>query len=170
MATQNGNIGDPMAMVSRMWSNMGFGLPGLVVPTFDSEELDKRIADLKAVEGWLSMNLSMLQMTIRNLEMQNATIKAVRSMGEMASSAASNAAQAMGEGNQAMVDALKGEEATAAESTETPGAEGQHWPWDIMQQVQEYMQRHAQELAAAAPEAKTGKTTTGKKRGKDAAG
>jgi capsular polysaccharide biosynthesis protein len=34
-----------------MWGNMGFGLPGMVTPTFDLEELDKRIKDLKAVEG-----------------------------------------------------------------------------------------------------------------------
>ena len=33
-------------------------------------KLDKHITDLKAVEGWLRMNLSMLQMTIQSLEMQ----------------------------------------------------------------------------------------------------
>ena len=33
-----------------------------VTPTLDVEELDKRITDMKAVEGWLKMNLNMLQM------------------------------------------------------------------------------------------------------------
>ena len=72
MSQQNGS--DPLAVVRKMWSSMGFSLPGMVVPTFDADELEKRITDLKAVEGWLSMNLSMLQMTIQSLEMQTTTI------------------------------------------------------------------------------------------------
>jgi hypothetical protein len=71
-----------------MWGNMGFTLPGMVTPTFDVEELDKRIKDMKAVEGWLRMNLSMLQMTIQGLEMQRTTVGAVKAMGQMASDAA----------------------------------------------------------------------------------
>ncbi|HOI51181.1 MAG TPA: hypothetical protein PLN02_02295, partial [Azonexus sp.] len=65
---------DPLNFMRNLWSNMGFGLPGMVTPTFDLEELDKRIKDLKAVEGWLRMNLSMLQMTIQGLEMQRSTV------------------------------------------------------------------------------------------------
>ena len=57
----------------------------MVTPTFDTDELEKRIHDLKAVEGWLRMNLSMLQMTIQGLEMQCSTLSAVRAMGQMAS-------------------------------------------------------------------------------------
>jgi hypothetical protein len=71
-----------------MWGNMGFSLPGMVTPTFDVDELDKRIKDMKAVEGWLRMNLSMLQMTIQGLEMQRTTVSAVQTMGKMASDAA----------------------------------------------------------------------------------
>lgn len=158
------NMNDPMAMITKLWGNMGFGLPGIVVPTFDSDELEKRIADLKAVEGWLSMNLSMLQMTIRSLEMQKSTINAVRSMGEMASSAANNAAQAMGESNQAMVEALKGEARNIPAGEPVAGAENEQlWPWGIMQQVQEYMQRHAAELAAATATDGAGQEKTAKK-------
>ncbi len=39
---------------------------------------------MKAVEGWLRMNLSMLQMTIQGLEMQRTTVSAVQTMGKMA--------------------------------------------------------------------------------------
>ena len=53
---------DPLEFMKGMWGNMGFSLPGMVTPTFDVDELEKRIHDLKAVEGWLRMNLSMLQM------------------------------------------------------------------------------------------------------------
>jgi hypothetical protein len=58
---------------------MGFAMPGMVTPTFDTGELDKRIADLKAVEGWLQMNLGMLQATIQGLEMQRSTLTAMQS-------------------------------------------------------------------------------------------
>lgn len=74
------NAQDPLDFVRGMWSNMGFTLPGMVTPTIDVEELDKRITDMKAVEGWLKMNLNMLQMTIQGLEMQRATIAAVKAM------------------------------------------------------------------------------------------
>ena len=53
-------VHDPLNFMRSMWGNMGFSLPGMVTPTFDVDELDKRIKDMKAVEGWLRMNLSML--------------------------------------------------------------------------------------------------------------
>jgi hypothetical protein len=65
-----------------MWGNMGFGLPGMVTPTLDVNELDQRIKDLKAVEGWLKMNLGMLQMTIQGLEVQRATLAAMQAMSK----------------------------------------------------------------------------------------
>ena len=71
-----------MDFMRQMWGNMGFGLPGMVTPTLDVDELAKRIADLKAVEGWLKMNLSMLQVTIQGLEMQGSALSAVRAMSQ----------------------------------------------------------------------------------------
>ncbi|MDB5816219.1 MAG: hypothetical protein JWM03_1882 [Rhodocyclales bacterium] len=71
-----------MDFMRQMWSNMGFGLPGMVTPTLDVDEIAKRITDLKAVEGWLKMNLSMLQMTIQGLEVQSAALSAVRAMSQ----------------------------------------------------------------------------------------
>jgi hypothetical protein len=71
-----------MDFMRQMWSNMGFGLPGMVTPTLDVDEISKRITDLKAVEGWLKMNLSMLQMTIQGLEVQGAALSAVRAMSQ----------------------------------------------------------------------------------------
>ena len=64
------------------WNQIGFSLPGMVTPTLDINELDKRITDLKAVEGWLKMNLNMLQMTTQGLEMQRAALAAVKAMSE----------------------------------------------------------------------------------------
>lgn len=80
--TENPN---PMEFFKSLWGNMGIPLPGMVTPTVDTDELGRRITDLKAVEGWLKSNLSMLQMTIQGLEMQRATLMAFQAMGQQAS-------------------------------------------------------------------------------------
>jgi hypothetical protein len=46
-----------------------------------TEDLDKRIADLKAVESWLNMNVTMLRGTIQTMEVQRATLSTLKSMG-----------------------------------------------------------------------------------------
>ncbi len=84
--SENRNAQDPLEFVRGMWSSMGFSLPGMVTPTLDVDELDKRIADMKAVEGWLKMNLNMLQMSTQGLEMQRAALAAVSAMSQHAQS------------------------------------------------------------------------------------
>ena len=75
----NDSKNDPMSLARKMWGSMGFSsLPDMMTPTFDADEIDKKVKDLKAVESWLKMNLSMLQMTIQGLEMQSLTLNAVR--------------------------------------------------------------------------------------------
>ena len=82
--SQDQNAQDPLEFVRGMWSQMGFSLPGMVTPTLDVDELDKRIKDMRAVEGWLKMNLNMLQMSIQGLEMQRAALAAVKAMSQQA--------------------------------------------------------------------------------------
>ena len=45
----------------------------------DPDELEKKIADLRAVENWLKLNLSMLSSTIQGMEVQLATIVTLKS-------------------------------------------------------------------------------------------
>ena len=78
------NEQDPLDFIKNMWGNMGFTLPGMVTPTLDTDELNKRITDLKAVEGWLKTNLGLLQMTIHGLEMQSTTLAAMQAFGQAA--------------------------------------------------------------------------------------
>jgi hypothetical protein len=78
MADHQSGYTDPQDFFKSLWSSMSIPLPGMVTPTLDPDELGKRIADLKAVEGWLKMNLNMLQMTIQGLEMQRFTINAMQ--------------------------------------------------------------------------------------------
>jgi hypothetical protein len=76
--------GDPFEFLKKMWGPMGQSLPGMVTPTLDVNEIEKRINELKSVETWLSMNLNMLKMTIQGLEMQKATLSAFQAMGAAA--------------------------------------------------------------------------------------
>ncbi len=141
---------DPLAFVRSMWSGMGISLPGMVTPTFDVDELDKRIKDMKAVEGWLRMNLSMLQMTIQGLEMQRTTLGAVQAMGQIASDTA-KAMNPEAAGAPVAVDPEKNAFSDAA-----------LWPWQMMQQMRDQMQQAAQAAVQAAnaeaPAAKPGNT------------
>ena len=50
--------------------------------SFDPAEVEKKINEFKAVEGWLSMQLSMLQMTIKTMEMQKASLDALHAQAK----------------------------------------------------------------------------------------
>ena len=62
MSTEN-TAQDPMEFMRSMWSKMGFSLPGMVTPTLDVDELDKRIAD---IEKNLPKVLPLYQAATRN--------------------------------------------------------------------------------------------------------
>jgi hypothetical protein len=144
MSFEQSNPNDPLAFMRNLWGNMGFSLPGMVAPTFDLEELDKRVKDLKAVEGWLRMNLSMLQMTIQGLEMQRSTVSTVQTMGKMAS----DAAKTMGESH--AHEAPAAQPAPAVDAAPGAMSDAAMWPWQMMQQMREQMEQHAANAAAAA--------------------
>ena len=108
------NNNDPLEFIKGMWSSMGVNLPGMVTPTLDVDELEKRITDMKAVEGWLKMNLNMLSMSIQGLEMQRATLSAVKAMSQSASGAESE---------------------TKANPFAAAAMNPALWPWNMMQQA-----------------------------------
>ena len=84
---------DPFEMFRRLWGPLGIPLPGMTMPTLDPGEIEKRIAELRAVEGWLSMNLNMLRMAIQGLEVQKAALEAMRATAQVGIDAASAGAQ-----------------------------------------------------------------------------
>lgn len=92
-------VGDSLELMKKMWGFAGLpGIPGLpsagnlasmaarvpqhlpnmFAPTLDVNELEKRIADLRAVEQWLELNASILRTTIQSLEVQRATIATLK--------------------------------------------------------------------------------------------
>jgi hypothetical protein len=69
---------DPFEMFRRLWGPLGVPIPGMAMPTLDPQEVEKRIADLKSVEGWLTMNLNMVKLSIQGLEVQKAALQAMQ--------------------------------------------------------------------------------------------
>jgi len=64
---------------------------GSAFPGLDVDELEKRIKDLKSVENWLNLNLNILKSTIQGLEVQYATMMALKSFGDAVSAAGASA-------------------------------------------------------------------------------
>jgi hypothetical protein len=64
---------------------------GAAFPGMDVEELEKRIKDLKSVENWLNLNLNILKSTIQGLEVQHATMMALKSFGDAVAAAGASA-------------------------------------------------------------------------------
>jgi hypothetical protein len=65
---------DFMAFRQQMWNPMSFPVPGMFMPTANVEDIEKKIAELKGVETWLTMNIGFIQMTVKTLEMQKAAL------------------------------------------------------------------------------------------------
>jgi hypothetical protein len=83
---------DTLDFVKNLWGSMnipGVGMPGMAASSLSTDELDKKIADLKAVESWLNLNIGMLRGTIQALEVQRGTVATLKAMSE-------SMAQAMG--------------------------------------------------------------------------
>lgn len=81
---------DWFEFMQKMWNPMSFPLPGMVTPTVNVEEIEKKINELKTVETWLTMNTGFVQMTIKTLEMQKAALESLHAAGEAASKAATS--------------------------------------------------------------------------------
>lgn len=73
---------DIFEFMRKMWNPLNFPIPGMLTPTVDVAEIEKKIVELKAVENWLTMNLGFLQMTIRTLELQKTALETLQSAGK----------------------------------------------------------------------------------------
>lgn len=100
---------DPFEMFRRLWGPLGLPVPGMAMPTLDPQEVEKRIADLRSVESWLSMNLNMVRFSIQGLELQKSALNAMHAGRQ-------GAAAAPAEGEQAAANPML-------------------WPWAMMQQA-----------------------------------
>ena len=97
---------DPFEMFRRLWGPLGLPVPGMAMPTLDPQEGEKRIAGLRSVEGWLTLNRNMVRFSIQGLELQKSALNAMH--------------------GGAQAPAAGGEQA---------GANAMLWPWAMMQQA-----------------------------------
>ena len=92
---------DAMEFMQKMWNPLGVTMPGFGMPAaapmpgampfpnpaamfaaLDPVEIDRKIAELKIIENWLTMSVTMMQMSIKTMELQKASLEAMRgSMG-----------------------------------------------------------------------------------------
>lgn len=68
---------DMFEFMQKMWNPLNFPLPGMFTPTVNPEEIEKKIAEMKTIETWLTMNVGFVQMTIKTLEMQKAALESL---------------------------------------------------------------------------------------------
>jgi hypothetical protein len=81
-----GAMTDTLEFVKNLWG--GMKIPGMAMPSLSVDDVNKQIADLKAVESWLNVNMSMLRSTIQALEVQSATLAALQTMSNSMNSLA----------------------------------------------------------------------------------
>lgn len=136
---------DTFEMFRRLWGPLGLPVPGMAMPTLDPQEVDKRLADLRSVEAWLTMNLNMVRLSIQGLEVQKSALLAMRAAaGAGVPAAGSSPAAGSGAGGSVDPNLFL-------------------WPWSVVQQ--------AMAAGAAAPSSGESKEPDeGKKSGKQDAG
>ena len=89
---------EAMEFMQRMWNPFGVPVPGFTPPgaqgavaaaipfpnpaamiaTLDPAEIDKKIAELRVIENWLAMSQNFMQMSIKTMELQKASLEAMR--------------------------------------------------------------------------------------------
>ena len=98
---------DALEFMQKMWNPLGIAMPGFAAPAgatppsgtpaqpampfpnpaamfavLDPAEIDRKIAELKIIENWLAMSMSMMQMSIKTMELQKASLEAMRGGGQ----------------------------------------------------------------------------------------
>ena len=97
---------DALDFMQRMWNPLGLAMPGFAAPAgatpapspappampfplpaamfaaLDPAEIDRKIAELRIIENWLAMSMSMMQMSIKTMELQKASLEALRGTGQ----------------------------------------------------------------------------------------
>ena len=61
-------------MFQRIMNPMALPMQSLLFPNLSVEEIDRKIAELKSVESWLTANLNLLQLSIKTMEYQRSLL------------------------------------------------------------------------------------------------
>ena len=68
----------PPAAAGAAPAGMPFPNPAAMFATLDPAEIDKKISELIIIENWLGMSQNFIQMSIKTLELQKASLEAMR--------------------------------------------------------------------------------------------
>jgi hypothetical protein len=88
---------EALEFMQKMWNPFGMAMPGVMPPvapgmppaapfpnpmamfaTLDPAEIERKIGELRVIEGWLAMSLDFMRMSIKTLELQKASLEALR--------------------------------------------------------------------------------------------
>lgn len=57
---------------------MAFPHPAAMFSAIDPHEVQRKIEELRVIESWLQMSLNIMQMSIKTMELQKASLEAIR--------------------------------------------------------------------------------------------
>ena len=78
-ATEPGSASAFQALMGGMMPGMlPFPNPAAMFAALDPAEIERKIGELRIIEGWLAMSLNMTQMSIKTLELQHASLEALQ--------------------------------------------------------------------------------------------
>jgi len=90
---------EALEFMQRMWNPFGVPIPGFALPgtspssgigampfpnpaamfaSLDPVEIDRKIAELRVIENWLTMSVNLMQMSIKTMELQKASLEALQ--------------------------------------------------------------------------------------------
>jgi len=83
-----------LEFMQKMWNPLGLSVPGAppaagmppttfpnpmaMFATLDPADVERKIGELRVIESWLAMSLNFMQMSIKTLEWQKASLEALR--------------------------------------------------------------------------------------------
>ena len=68
----------PNPMAGAMPGLLALPNPAAMFAALDPVQVERKIAELRVIEGWLAMSLNMMQMSIKTLELQHASLEAMQ--------------------------------------------------------------------------------------------
>ncbi|MBK6334707.1 MAG: hypothetical protein IPG28_03665 [Betaproteobacteria bacterium] len=69
------------AGLAGMPGGLPFPHPAAMFAAIDPKEVQRKIDELRVIEGWLQMSLNLMQMSIKTMELQVASLEALRGGG-----------------------------------------------------------------------------------------
>jgi hypothetical protein len=107
---------EALEFMQKMWNPLGFAAPGAppvpglppsapfpnpmaMFATLDPAEIERKIGELRVIESWLAMSLNFMQMSIKTLEWQKASLEALRAGAAAAATPAEKPARSPSHGH-----------------------------------------------------------------------